>query len=87
MIPYANIARGDLTPEQRKEQTAWMVQEAQRLVEARQAIPRPAQPIQINQIHDPRQQQVPARQPAIEAATADLIERLRARDRGHYGER
>ncbi|MDM0103742.1 hypothetical protein QTH97_02270 [Variovorax sp. J22R24] len=84
-IPYADIPFNKLTMEQRREREKAMAAEGDRLADEMGRVQRPAQPVWINQIYDPRQRSTgPTPEQAWGmGAAAELIERLAQKDRGN----
>ncbi|SET78074.1 hypothetical protein [Variovorax sp. OV084] len=58
----------------------WMLEEANRLIEARKQIERPARPVWTNQIHDPNERAPDLERDAINDAAAQVAARLLKKD-------
>lgn len=59
---------------------AWMLGEANRLIEARKQVERPARPVWTNQIHDPNERAPDLERDAINDAAAQVTARLLKKD-------
>lgn len=59
---------------------AWMIQEANRLVEARKATERPSRPVWTNQIHDPNERGPDLERDSINDAASQVAARLLKKD-------
>ncbi|CAN7540450.1 hypothetical protein LJR260_003640 [Variovorax paradoxus] len=58
----------------------WMIDEANRLIEARRQIERPARPVWTNQIHHPEDAKYDPERSAISDAAAQVAARMAQRD-------
>ena len=82
-IPYANVPYHELTADQAKLRRLGMIREAERLIEARGAVQRPTNPVQINQIHSGESRGLMAEQRRVDDMAQRLTAQLAERDKGN----
>lgn len=82
-IPYANVPYHELTADQARMRKAGMIREAERLIEARGAVQRPSNPVQINQIHSGESRNPTAEQQYVDDMARRLTSQLAERDKGN----
>lgn len=82
-VPYLDIEFSKLNVAQRRAREEWMANEANRLIEARGRIERPAKPVVWNQVHNPSEASPSPEQLQNDDMARQLIRAMAGRDRSN----